>query len=121
MTFLTDRIGAEVMWRRSKFGNIETKYAGILFRSKLEAGHALWLDSEKRKGRVKSWRYEVAIPLHAKGGKKIGDYVMDFIVDFFDGRQELHECKGVATALWRWKWKHLKLEYPNKITKVIWK
>ena len=82
----------------------------------------MWLDSEKRQGRVKGWRYEVAIPLHTGNRKLIGAYIVDFVVRFLDGHEEFHEVKskGTITDLWRWKWKHSKLEYPNRVFKMIW-
>lgn len=104
---------------RPKFGNVETFYKGILFRSKLEANYAMFLDSEKRKGRITSWKYEVAIPLHAKGGKKVGEYQVDFQVEFPDKHIEWHECKGRWTDIARWKVKHCRLEYSNRVLKII--
>ena len=102
---------------RPKFGNVETKVLGILFRSKLEANHALYLESERQKGRIKGWRYEVPIALHAKGGGKVGDYIVDFEVDMGDYK-EWHEVKGMWTDLARWKVKHCRLEY-NRIVRII--
>ena len=109
-----------IPFRRRKFGNVETEYRGVLYRSRSEANYAIFLDSEKQKGRIKSWRYEVAIPLHVKGGKKVGDYIVDFLILYPDDHQEFHEIKGVATSIWRWKWKHAKLEYPHRRFKLVW-
>ena len=127
------------MWpkKRSKYGNIKTVYRGIFFRSRSEAhyamfldsekregiiNYAMFLDSEKRKGIITRWEYEVPVKLHTSSGKKIGNYVVDFFVQLQDGREEWVEIKGgkrMETALWRWKWKHAKLEYPERIWKVI--
>lgn len=108
------------MWhqKRSKYGNIETMYDGTLYRSRSEAIYAKWLDSEKRLGRVTSWRYEIPIELNVQGGKKLWDYMCDFEVIFPGGRVELHEVKGKWTAIARAKVKHVKLQY-NRIVKII--
>ena len=108
-------------WRGNKFGNrakynnIPSSYNGILFRSILERNYAMWLDSEKRKDKIKKWRYEaVKFKLHAKGGGLITTYTPDFEITFPDGHIEFHETKGKETEVWRLKWKHCRLEYPNK-------
>ena len=109
------------MWyknRRNKFGNVETEYGGILFRSRSEANYAMWLDSEKRLGRILSWRYEVPIELHVKGGKLLWTYHVDFEVMFPNKRIEFHEVKGQWTDVARAKVKHVKLEY-NRVVKII--
>lgn len=93
-------------------------YDGTLYRSQAESRYAMWLDSEKRLGRIKSWKYEVRIELHVLGGKKLCDYLLDFEVTFPNGRVEWHEVKGVMTPVAAMKLKHTRLEY-NKIVKVI--
>lgn len=103
---------------RPKFGNIYTEYRGQIYDSKAESQHAMFLDSELRKKRIKGWKRQIPYALEVKG-KKIGSYIADFLVTFPDGHSEVQEIKGVFTPLARWKIKHFQFQYPNIRLKII--
>lgn len=106
------------MRRGSKFGNIRSQYAGRIFDSKREAGHAAILDAMKRARephqRVKSVVYQYRIPV-VVNGHKICVYVADFYVMFADGHKEIHEVKGMKTPVYKLKKKLVEAIYGEKI------
>lgn len=87
----------------------------IQFRSKVESEHALWLESERRAGRVLEWIYERGYELKSEG-KLIGRHKPDFTVMLPDGRVEVHEVKGgraTQTEAWRLRKKLFEANYPH--------
>lgn len=106
------------MRSRSKFGNIRSTYAGRIFASKREAGHAAILDAMKRARephqRVKSVVYQYRIPV-VVNGVKICVYVADFYVLFADGHKEIHETKGFRTRDYILKKKLVEAIYGEEI------
>lgn len=99
---------------RNKYGNVRSEYKGRTFASKLEATHAQSLDTMRRakelSQRVVAVIEQYRIPLEVNN-KLIGHYVADFYVSFADGHKEIHETKGMKTALYNWKKKHLEAQY----------
>jgi len=57
----------------------------------------MWLDSELRKKKIKSWRRQEWVKLIVNG-HKIAQYVVDFVVTHPDGHEECVEMKGKWTA-----------------------
>lgn len=108
------------MWRASgnKFGNVQTTFNGRVFDSKREAGHAAILESMKRAKephqRVKSILYQYPIPI-VVNNTKIGKYIADFYVSFEDGHKEVHEVKGMKTAVYKLKKRLVEAIYGYKI------
>ncbi|MGH7239251.1 MAG: DUF1064 domain-containing protein [Candidatus Saccharimonadales bacterium] len=106
-------------WRRhGKFNNIKTVYNGRQFDSKKEANHAAILDALRRhkepKEKVVAVQYQYKIPL-VVNGMKVADYYADFYVSFGDGRKEIHDVKGVKTAVYNLKKKMVKAIYGEDI------
>lgn len=111
----------------TKYRNVPTVYKGRRYHSKAEANYAAHLDLMKKarnKEKVLRWEPQVRIPLYAWDGNvgvslNVGFYVADFYVTYSDTRHEVHEVKGVETALWKLKQKIIRANYPNLVLKVI--
>ena len=87
-------------WTTAKSCN----YKGSQYDSSFEMQHAMFLDSELKDGRIKSWEKQVKIPLIVNN-YLICNYYIDFIVYHNDGVKEYVETKGWATDVWKMKWK----------------
>ena len=105
-------------FRPTKFGNKWSSYKNELYQSKAERNYAMFLDSEKRKGRIKEWIRQVNVHL-VVNNKKICEAICDFLITFPDGHQEFHEVKGFKTDVFRFKEKLFRALYPNKQLKII--
>jgi hypothetical protein len=100
-------LGTLALPKRHKYGAApatERTYNGVAYHSKAEAQYAADLDLQMLAGQVRRWERQVAYPL-VINGTDVGTYRMDFRVWYADGRRELVEVKGFATAEWRFKWK----------------
>ena len=118
----------------SKYGNsVVHGIRGYTYRSKAERDHALWLEAERRSGRVKAWEYEKSYDLTAgdpfpgdsiKAGERVGDggikligrHKPDFTITLPDGRIEVHEVKGgqaTKTEAWGLRKKLFEANYPH--------
>ena len=84
--------------KRSKYGNVKTKYDGKVFDSKLEAACAAQLDALMKQGFVRSWAGQVRYDL----GAKIV-YVADFVVDYAEGSRRVIDAKGLSLPIFRLK------------------
>ncbi len=74
------------------------------FDSKAEYRYALWLEGEKRAGRVIKWLHHPhKIELYGLRGFPVCMMEPDFLVRVASGADEYHEIKGMATAAWRIK------------------
>lgn len=94
--------------KRSKMGAKKVRaYVGVQdckFDSQAEWKYALWLEKEKRAGRVQSWRHHPhKIELYGLRGFPVCMMEPDFLVRNAAGDDEYHEVKGMATAAWRLK------------------
>jgi hypothetical protein len=106
--------------RSSKYRSKKTEYNGVTYDSKKEAERAAQLDMCINAGFIKEWERQVRMPLHAPNGDRIGYYVLDFKVTDKDGNVWYEDVKGYhGIALWRWKFKHFQLEYPDLPIKII--
>lgn len=109
----------------NKYKAVRTTYAGIPFRSKLEADYAKFLDFMKHVTdpgmRVVEWSYEGAeckFDLVVEG-TKIAQYTIDFKVLYGDGRIEYIETKGAVTRDFTQKWKLFKALYPDLNARIV--
>lgn len=90
---------------------VKQTYKGRSYHSRAEAEYAMYLDSEMKAGRIKSWTPQKRIELCGENGSHICNYYIDFMVERNDGVTELIEVKGFETAIWRLKWKLLNDKY----------
>ena len=58
--------------------------------NRLEARYAQYLELQVKAGQIRAWAYE---PVRLKLAK-LTTYTPDFLVEPWQGRPELHECKG---------------------------
>jgi hypothetical protein len=102
-----------------KYKSKPVEYNGRRYASKLEAKRAYQLDMLVKAGEIKSWSPQVRVPLHVPGGGIVGYYVVDFLVTCNDGSCRYEEVKGYETALWKWKFRHFKQEYPDRSIVIL--
>ena len=100
---------------RRKFNNVPSPAFGLMFRSKKERDHCLFLESEKNAGRITKWQYEKFYNLEVNG-HLVCKILPDFTVTYPDGRVSVHEIKGgnaTKTDGWRIRMKLFKVLYPH--------
>lgn len=86
------------------------------FHSKSEAFRYMDLLMLERAKEIKDLKIQVKFPLHAGDNVFIGHYIADFTyVDSRTGERVVEDFKGHATALFKWKCKHLEAEYNIKL------
>lgn len=95
----------------------ERTYNGIVYHSKLEAQHAAKLDlllryREMLPFRLLTWVRQVRMPITVNG-VFICNYFADFRLLYDNGDQEVHECKGFETEVWKIKEKLVRACYPG--------
>ena|SRR3990167_1725974 len=93
-------------------------YKNWRYDSKFEASYAMYLDSELKAKRIKSWERQVTLELRVND-RKVCTYRIDFIVKHNDGITEFIETKGYATPVWKLKWSLFEALYDkpgNKLT-----
>lgn len=92
-------------------------FNGMKYDSKKEAGYAMFLTNEKKRGKIKSWVSHKKFDLYGVNGSKICSYIADFEVLHNDGTIEIIDVKSKATvtSLFRIKWKLLEDTYKNEI------
>ena len=88
-------------------------YNGQRYDSKFEAGHAQELDLLLRAKEIKGYDRQVNIDLIVNG-YLVCQYRIDFIVYHNDGTTEFQECKGLASEVWKLKWKLFEALYSEK-------
>lgn len=107
--------------KRSKYGNKKTEYNGRTYHSKKEALYAEGLDTamhaKDEKERVVSWKPQVRYDI-VVNGQKICAYILDFLVEYGDGRVEYVDVKskGTITDVYRIKSKLMKAVLGIEIT-----
>ncbi len=97
--------------KKSKYKNIKTVVDGIKFDSKAEATYYGILNILKRTGKVKDFEMQVVYTLTA--GIK---YILDFKVEYSDGRIDYIDIKGMKTQVFRIKQKLMKHDHDIDIT-----
>lgn len=101
-----------------KYGARKTTLNGINFDSKAEAQYYQRLLLLQRAGEVTSIElqpvYELQ-PAYKRNGRKVRaiTYIADFLVTYKDGRQEIVDCKGMKTEVYRLKKKLFEYRYPE--------
>lgn len=86
---------------------------GFRYDSCFEAQYGMFLESELKAKRIKSFERQVNIPLEVNG-YLVCTYRIDFIVYHLDGIIEYVETKGMHTDTWRNKWKLFEALYCDK-------
>lgn len=71
--------------KRTKYGNVRTKFNGEVFDSKAEARDDQAFRVQEAAGEIAGYARQVSIPLRAKGGRRMR---LDFIVN----RKRQHSC-----------------------------
>ena len=100
----------------SKYRAIKTTVDGRTFDSKAEARRYMTLKQLEQAGEITELRCQVPFDLTAHG-MKIGKYIADFTYQEH-GEFVVEDVKGVKTAIYNWKKKHLYAEYGIKIREV---
>jgi len=102
----------------SKYKNIKTKskYTGGAFDSKKEAKVAQELDFRLNAGELVEIKKQHKIELYCNG-VRVCNYYIDFVCTRPDGVKEYIEVKGIATPLWRLKWKMFIAQYKDEISR----
>jgi hypothetical protein len=86
---------------------------GFRYDSGFEATYGMFLESELKAKRIKSFERQVNIPLEVNG-YLVCTYRIDFIVYYNDGITEYTEVKGYQTDVWKLKWKLFEALYCDK-------
>ncbi len=106
----------------SKYKAVKTTVDGIVFDSKKEAKRYQELKLMEKAGRIRYLRTQVAFLLRAgRDNAAVGHYVADFcyeerslaVPDWWEPIVE--DAKGVRTAMYRWKAKHMLAEHGIRI------
>lgn len=98
----------------NKYHAIKTTVDGITFDSKLEAAEYLKIKALKNGNAIQDFRRQVKYPI---GGGR--NYIADFVLKNWDESEEVIECKGYETALWKLKKALFTEKYPEiKMTVV---
>jgi len=113
------------LMRRNKFGVAaasERLYNGVLYHSKLEKNHAVLLDTlrtaQAPQDRVVAWDRQIPFPIEVNG-VHVCKYIVDFRVEYADGRIDYVEVKGMDTEVGIIKMRLFKALYPDKVLRVV--
>lgn len=98
------------MRRRNKYGAKKVTIDGITFDSKAEARYYQRLKLLQKSGEIKKFDRQVPFELVPKyispgSGKTVRSvkYVVDFVITYSDGRQEIIDVKGTETSVFKLK------------------
>jgi hypothetical protein len=103
----------------NKYHAKPVEFDGIRFDSGREAKRYAELSLLQKAGEIECLLIHSKWPLHFND-ILIGTYESDF--DYFcnkTGSLIAEDVKGFATDLFKWKWKHVKAEYPNVVWRII--
>ena len=101
----------------NKYRAQRTRVGNVVYASRREAEYAEELHLRQRAGEVLT--IEIQVPYELIPRPNLVKYVADFRVTFKDGRQEVHEVKGMETAVWKIKEKLFRHRYPHIPLRVI--
>lgn len=101
---------------KRKYGNIVEHYDGKVFDSRLERRRWQELKLLWMTGQIHDLEHHRKFALNV-GETRIGYYEADFTYTE-NGLLVVEDCKGVATALYRWKKAHLLAQYGIKIREI---
>lgn len=109
--------------KKRKYRNQPTELDGFTFASKREADRYDTLKSLKSHGVLSDIEVQPKFPLHVTRHDgvrvEIGCYVADFRYRFAnDGRVIVEDAKGMKTAIYQWKKKHVEAEYGIEINET---
>lgn len=119
--------------RRSKYNAKKTEVDGLRFDSKREADRYLQLKLLEKAGEIHNLRlqHRIVLTVFAKNAprgfpmQKIGDYIADFAyctcgtpADCIGARGVVEDAKGFRTPLYKWKKKHVEIQYGITIREV---
>ena len=107
--------------RTHKYGAVKTTIDGITFASKAEARRYAELLLLQRAKRIHNLELQPSFDLKvvgAGGVVKIGRYVADFRYDLPTGEDVIEDVKGMKTAIYKLKKKHVEAQYGITITEV---
>jgi len=85
---------------------------GHLHDSRGEAGYCNDLEILRKTKNIKSYEIQRSYDLTVNG-KTICKHIVDFVITNNEGREEVHEFKGFATAVWNLKRKLFEAVYPD--------
>jgi hypothetical protein len=106
--------------KKNKFGvapKAQRTLDGVTYASKLEKTHAVKLRLLQRSGEISDLQEQVPFPLIVND-TLICHYIADFIYTDKDGKEVIHETKGVLTTEAKLKYKLFEALYGKKITLV---
>ena len=110
--------------RKNKLNNQRhTCRQGHIHQSKLESGHCDKIEMLLRAGEFEKVETQVSFNLFASGSvfpKKVCTHIVDKLVTYKDGRQEVIESKGFSTDCWILKKKIFEANYPE-IKYSVWR
>lgn len=90
------------------------------FDSQAEYKYALWLEKERKAGRVDQWVHHPGrVTLYGLQARPVGTMEPDFSVWNPAGVHQYHEVKGMATAAWRLKRALLEQQHPQTAYVVV--
>lgn len=89
------------------------EYNGFQYDSKFEAGIAQDLDLRVKAGELTHYDKQKKIELIVNG-YIIATYIIDFVAYHTDGTIEYIEAKGLASEVWKIKWKLFEALYSDK-------
>lgn len=96
-----------VYFVKNKWSNAKkTKVGDTVYDSRFEANYAAELNLRKVAKEIKDWETQVTLDLICNGFK-VGTYKIDFVVYYDKDTIGLEETKGLASPLWKYKWKIL--------------
>ena len=98
-------------------GRAKRTYKDVVYDSLAEARYAAELDLKVRAGVIRKWRRQVPFDLTVNG-ERVCRMRLDFEVEWPDGRLELVDVKGHATADWKLKAKLFWAVYGREIRVV---
>ena len=97
---------------RSKYGNKPVTRDGKRFDSTGEATYFEKLRCREERREIHTLKRQPRYPLYSHTGECIGEYIGDY--EFVeDGKTVCEDFKGVKTAIYKWKIKHAKADYPH--------
>lgn len=104
------------MPKRNKYNAIRCEMDGHKFDSKKEMRHYAKLKLLEKAGKISELKLQPAFIL-SSFGRKIGNYRADFSY-FDDDGYHVVDVKGVKTAIYKWKKKHVLAQYGIEIEEV---
>ncbi len=102
----------------SKYRNEKVEIDGYRFDSKAEGARYWDLRQLERAGSITDLELQPAFPLLVQG-VQIGVYKADFRYRDERGEVIVEDVKGMKTAMYRWKAKHVKAQYGIEICEVL--